>query len=355
MAHPLLEQARREGTPFIDGDQVTFVWAGTGPIPRLVGDFNCWGWGHAPVSLQQADPDVWIHTRTFDPDAYIEYAYMVTGQPDRVPDPFNQRSIWNGINAYNHYFHMPEAPVSIPEAQRIRGVARGTVTRHLLAKPPADFLLAGGKRRVLLYAPPVQEPVPLLVVFDGPDYYRRAALVTIIENLTAQGRIRPLALALIEHGRQARFIEYAGSDSTVKFLLDGLLPFAEQHLNLIDISRHPGAHGLLGASMGGWMSLYAALRLPAVFGHVICQSGAFMPTPGYTPALFDLIRHMPPQPIKAWLGCGKYEGLVFASRAVHAVLTESGYRHTYHEFSAGHNYTAWSRVLPQALESLYAP
>src|SRR6478735_6381442 len=44
MGHPLdlLERARREGAPLIDGERATFVWEGERP-PRLAGDFNRWG------------------------------------------------------------------------------------------------------------------------------------------------------------------------------------------------------------------------------------------------------------------------------------------------------------------------
>ncbi|MFN8374318.1 MAG: alpha/beta hydrolase-fold protein [Anaerolineae bacterium] len=39
----------------------------------------------------------------------------------------------------------------------------------------------------------------------------------------------------------------------------------------MDIQQHPGAFGVLGASMGGLMALYAGLRMPALFGQVISQ------------------------------------------------------------------------------------
>ena len=60
--------------------------------------------------------------------------------------------------------------------------------------------VVGGKRPVWLYQPPTPDPVPLVVVWDGGDYYRRGRLTQIVDNLIAQRRIRPIALALVENG-----------------------------------------------------------------------------------------------------------------------------------------------------------
>ncbi|HEU5200205.1 MAG TPA: hypothetical protein VFU32_11240, partial [Ktedonobacterales bacterium] len=59
IAEALLERARREGTPLIDGETVTFVWQGQ-DAPQLIGDFNNWGWGPGkPLDLLQIGTEVW--------------------------------------------------------------------------------------------------------------------------------------------------------------------------------------------------------------------------------------------------------------------------------------------------------
>src|SRR4051812_7753336 len=104
--HPLLERARLEGTPLLDGDKATFVWEGE-QAPNLMGDFNGWGWSEM-VRLSQIAPDVWTVTLTLPRDAYIEYSYVLNGE--RFDDPFNSRTQWNGLDAKNFYFHMPDLP-----------------------------------------------------------------------------------------------------------------------------------------------------------------------------------------------------------------------------------------------------
>ncbi|MCC6615188.1 MAG: esterase family protein [Anaerolineae bacterium] len=353
-SHPLLERAQREGTPLIDGDQATFVWHGPAPAPLLVGDFNYWGAGREPIALERVGEDVWAHTASFERDAYLEYAYLVTrDSEERLPDPFNPRTVWNGIKAYNHYFSMLEAQTDVPEAQRPRGIARGKVTRLLLDSVEASWSLVGGKRYVRLYQPPVDEPVPLLIVLDGSDFYKRASIVPIVDTLIASQRIRPIALALIDNSPAGRLLEYATNDATLALLHDVVVPFVGQRIPLLDEKVTPGIHGVAGASLGGLMSLYAGLRIPHIFGHIISHSGAFAVDPERRFVVVDLAAHAPLPPLKLWLDCGIYEPLIAANRQMSALLRARGYDFHYQEYHGGHNYSAWRRMLPRALETVY--
>lgn len=354
-SHPLRERAQRESTPLIDGDRVTFVWHGPAPAPLLVGDFNAWGnVMHEPIPLEQVADDLWTYTQSFERDAYLEYAYVDPHDHEqRLPDPFNERTIWNGIKAYNHYFYMPDAPQDVPEARRPRGIARGKVTRLRLDSEEASWSLVGGKRYLRLYQPPVDEPVPLLIVLDGSDFYKRASIVSIIDTLIASKRIRPIALALIDNSPAGRFLEYAANDSTLALLVDVVLPFVAQRIPLLDEKASPGIHGVAGASLGGLMALYAGLRAPGYFGHIISHSGAFAVDPARSFVVFDLAAHLPPRALKLWLDCGIYEPLIAPNRQMSALLRARDYALTYHEFHGGHNYTSWRRMLPRALETVY--
>ncbi len=344
----LLERAEREGTPLIDGETATFVWRGE-QAPQLIGDFNNWGWGPGkPLDLVQVAPGVWAQTITLPRDAYIEYTYVQGGE--RLRDPLNPQAIGNGMGASNQFFRMPDS-VPTPLVRQRTGVPHGVVTRHTV---DGDFLIVDGKRTVYLYQPPTDEPAPLLVVFDGQDYYKRARLPQMVDNLMAEGRIRPLALAMVEHGRQARFVEYMCSDSTIAFLLRHVLPLAREHLNLLDTKEHPGAYGVLGASMGGLISLYTAVRVPEVFGRVLSQSGAF----GFTvfehdAVIFDLLKNAPAKPINVWMDVGKFEWLLTANQRMHELLRQQGYAVMYREYSGEHNYTAWRDDLSYGLEALF--
>ncbi|MBN8634373.1 MAG: esterase family protein [Anaerolineae bacterium] len=346
-----LERARDEGTPLIDGDQVTFVWYGEGaePAPILVGDFNDWDGAGRPIRLEQVDPDVWAHTLTLPADAYIEYAYMLSRE-ERLADPFNPHVVWNGMDAVNHVFIMPECDLTDLVARK-KGVQRGTVTRHLVE---AGSTVASAPREVYLYQPPVTEAVPLVVVWDGPDYMRRAYLCNIVDNLIAQGRIAPIALALLGNGGSARMVEYTENDTTLYFVREHVLPLAQTELNLIDIKAQPGSYGVLGASMGGLMALWAGVRMPEIFGKVISQSGAFGIAPDGREMLIDkLIKLGEGRSIQIWQDAGTLEWLLTGNRKMHELLRTHGYNVIYHEFSGGHNYTMWSNTVWRALEVMF--
>lgn len=340
----LEQRARTEGTPVIDGDSATFVWRGPRPV-SVAGDFQ--DWSGAPVPLKQVAPGLWAHTLKLPRDTYVEYA-LLDARGRRVRDALNPRLVPNGLGDSNHFFFMPEAEPT-PLARSRRGVPRGTVTRHLLE---THEFCVGRQRAVYLYAPPTSEPCPLVVVFDGPDYLRRAKLTTLVDNLIAQGRIRPIALALVANGGAARTVEYACSEATLAFLLRELLPFARKELRLVDEKRHPGAHAVLGASLGGLISLYVGLRAPTVFGHVLSQSGAFSVL-NHDFVVFDLARQAAARPLQVWMDCGHFEALTEGNHRMLPLLQASGHRAEYREYHGGHNYPVWRDNVWRGLEWLF--
>ncbi|MFN8372712.1 MAG: alpha/beta hydrolase-fold protein [Anaerolineae bacterium] len=345
--HKLIIRARQEGTPLLDGDSATFVWQGERP-PRIIGDFNGWD-PNAAAQFQRVARGVWAYTLKLHPATYMEYVYISDDEEEaRVDDPYNRRRISNGMGKFNHTFDMPACQHTTLVRARA-DIARGTLSKHTLEHP---FFLAGGKRSVWLYQPPSTEPAPLVIVFDGDDYLRRQYICTILDNLIAQGRIRPLALALVAHGRQARFLEYVASEATLAWISEDVIEVAQKHLNLVDIQQHPGAFGVLGASMGGLMALYAGLRMPALFGQVISQSGAFqMEMMKPPPLIRQMIAHYAGAPLNIWMNCGLYEYLLSANRAVRPLL--SAHHVTYREYAGGHNPICWRDELPHAFETLF--
>jgi len=345
LRNELWERCKREGSPLLEEERAVFVWFGE-TAPRLMGDFCGWEDGKA-LELEPVEQDVWVCELVLPADAYMEYCFFTDGN-ERVFDRFNRRKTPNGMGKTNQFFYMPRGK---PTAwmRHAHASLRGTLTQAELA---GRGLVAGGKRTVHFYQPPVDEPAALMVVWDGGDYLRRARLVTIVENMILAGQIRPLALAMPENGGQARFMEYVCSEATLGFLQWTVLPEARQRLNLLDPDEYPGAYGVMGASLGGLMALNTALRLPQLFGHVLAQSGAYE-IDGFEFITSTLAEHAPRQPLRIWMDVGQFEGLVETNRKMHALLTARGYAPHYHEYPAGHNYPAWRDDLPGGLETLF--
>ncbi|MBN1668205.1 MAG: hypothetical protein JW862_14025 [Anaerolineales bacterium] len=345
MSADIAARARKMGNPLVDGENATFVWPGERP-PVLIADFT--DWESRPQSLEQHAPGVWALTKALPRDAYIEYAFVDPESGERLVDALNPHTIDNGMGKLNNYFYMP-AGQPTPLTRSSPEVPAGSLSQHQVANP---FLIVGEKRRVDLYRPPVAGPVPLLVVYDGQDYRERARLPQVVDNLIAQGRIRPLALALVSNAEQARGVEYACSEATLGMLLTGVLPLAQKELDLLDPQQSPAAYGILGASMGGLMALYTGLRLPHIFGRVFSQSGAFE-LDQYEMVTGALVRYGPSLPLNIWMDVGQFEWLLEPNRRMHCLLQERAYQVAYREYPGGHNYTCWRNELALGLEYLF--
>jgi len=353
MKKNILTRLQTEGNPLVDGKRVTFYWMGDW-APYLIDDLHEWEDQPQPLRLLPApvpgsDRPAWFTSFNLSRNAYLEYAFYDPHTKQRHPDPFNPRSVDNGVGSRNHFFYMPEAAPT-PLAAPRKDIKHGLITRHVVE----TWMLADeGRREVHLYHPPVKGRVPLLIVYDGTDYLRRGKLAVLVDNLIAEKRIRPLAIAFLQNGKSHRGVEYACSDATIAWLDHIILPLAREHLNLLNIQRNPGAYGVLGASFGGLMSTYTGLRMPEIFGKVLSQSGVFE-SEGRDFAAVDLIRAgQAHDQLNIWMDVGKLEGLLKDNRRLQPLLKEKGYNVIYREFSGGHCYTAWRGDVWRGLEALF--
>jgi enterochelin esterase family protein len=349
----LIQRARESGNPVIQNDRAVIFWEGES-APRLISDVS--GWEDHPKAFKRLtttlDPSsgktLWSCSLTVPRDAYVEYAFYDPVTQDHFLDPWNPRSINNGLGSRNNFFYMPETMPS-PFTIRRANLRTGVLTRH---RVETGWMQDDGEREVYLYKPAAKGPFPLLIVYDGPEYFHRGQLATIVDNLIAAKRMRPIAIAFLQNGKSRRNIEYFCSDATLTWLDEEVLPLARANLRLINIKEQPGAYGVLGASAGGLMSMYTGVRMPEIFGKVLCQSGAFA-LHGRDTAVVDLVRYQPAREIKIWMDIGRFDELLEDNRRMMALLNEKNYNVTYREFPGGHNYTAWRDDLWRGLEEMF--
>jgi enterochelin esterase family protein len=350
-----IQRAKEFGTPVVQGNRATFIWEGK-TAPHLISDLH--GWEANPKPLKRlgstltpaSSKSVWSISLTLPRDAYLEYAFFDPVSQQRFIDPLNRKSVNNGVGSRNNFFYMPETMPS-PFSMRRADVPNGALTPH---RVDTWMLQDYGEREVWLYKPPVKETVPLLIVYDGYDYLHRGRLATIVDNLIADKRIRPLAMALLQNGKSRRPLEYACSDATLLWIHREIIPLARKQMNLIDIEKQPGAYGVLGASFGGLMAMYTGLRMPDIFGSVLCQSGVFE-LEGRDFAAVDLIRHGQAKQLNIWMDAGKLEWLLADNRRMYELLAQNNYQVSYREFTGGHCQTAWRDDVWRGLEALFPP
>ena len=346
-ADSLIRRAREQGNPVIQGNRATFILE-TEDAPFLISDPTGWEDRPKPFKRLSTGTQAWSCSLTVPRDAYVEYAFYYPETDERFLDPLNRRSVNNGLGSRNNFFYMPEASSS-PLILRRAGVPAGTLTRH---RVDTWMMQDDAMRDVYLYTPPVKGPVPLLVVYDGPDYLRRGWLVTVVENLVADKRMSPVAMAFLQNGRSRRHLEYICSDATISWLDKEVLPLARQHIRLVNLKENPGAYGVLGASAGGIMALYTGLRMPEIFGRVLSQSGVFS-LEGRDLAAVDLVRYRHAHKTRIWMDIGLMDELLEDNRRMILLLHEKGYNVTYREFAGGHNFTSWRNDIWRGLEEMF--
>jgi enterochelin esterase family protein len=339
-SNSIIQRALKDGNPVVDMDNAIFIWTGES-APHLTGDFNNWDSNRlrfkrvSPKLMPDSTEPVWYCTLTLPRDAYVEYAFHDPVTQKNFLDPLNKKSVNNGAGGRNNFFYMPETMPS-PFHIRRADVTPGALTSHIVE---TGLLRDDFDRMIYLYRPRVKEPVPLLIVYDGQDYLQRAKLNTIVDNLIAEKRIQPVAMAFLPNGGRWRSVEYTCSDATLMWVEQVILPLAREQLKLIDIEKQPGTYGVLGASFGGLMSLYTGLRVPDIFGKVLSQSGVSALN-GRGFATVDLVRHKHAREIQVWMDAGKLEFLLGDNRRMSALIEENGYNVTYREYTGGHNYTS---------------
>lgn len=165
----------------------------------------------------------------------------------------------------------------------------------------------GRTRRIWLYLPPdyhtSTKTYPVLYMHDGQNVFDAATSFAgewgvdeTLDSLHALGDWGAIVVA-VDHGQQRRFDEYSPwvnarygggeGDEYMDFLANTLKPYIDRHYR-----TRPDrlSTGIAGSSMGGLISLYAALKYPHVFG----RAGVFSPAFWFAPSIFAYARGAAP-------------------------------------------------------------
>jgi len=341
--------------PLVDDRNVTFVYRGQADAVFL----RCWvaGLDTAQAFQALAGTDLWATTIELPPGSRIEYKFEVVHHdhrelildplnPVRANDPFGANSVCQGSG-----YERPEWTHDDPEARA------GTLEPHFI-----ESRVFKGAREFQMYLPPRfsrKRRYPLLVVHDGVDYLRYAALKTILDNLIHALEIPPMLIALIQS--PDRLKEYAGDDRHARFLAEELVPGLSAELPLID---DPAARGLRGASFGGVACLHAAWRYPEHYGQLLLQSGSFAFSdlgrhqrgPVFDPVVrfMNAFKEEPGVPApRIYMSCGIYESLIYENRSLLPRLQAQGIDVRYEEARDAHNWENWRDRLRIGLSWLY--
>ncbi len=250
--------------------------------------------------------------------------------PLRVPGAFGMKSVLEFPG------YRPPAWLTAPAEPGVTGVI------DLPVRSP------GAPISMLTWAPagtPEDEPLPLLLVHDGPEY---DALASITRYLSAgvMGTWLPrLRAALLAPGPRNR--RYSANPGYARELRTTVIPALS---DLMPSSLRIG----MGASLGALAMLHAHCRYPDAFDALFLQSGSFfLPRLDSDERRFPYYQRitafvsgvqagrLPGRPVPVVLTCGAIEENERNNRVMTRVLREHGYDATLHEVADVHNYTAW--------------
>lgn len=337
--------------------RVTFLWRGGAEASEVTLE--------APVlpdsqdaSLQRlAGTDVWFLTVRLPATARFLYGFRRPGTK-LILDPLNPLKFRS-----SSYVELPAAPpqswIGIQP-----DVPKGTLQQEKLSSKNLKE-----ERSVSIYTPPGYDPKSgsygLLVLFDGQDYRGPMPMPTILDNLVAAKKIRPLVAILVDNlSEKSRDRDLECYPPFADFVAKELVPWARQHYRF---SAEPEQTIVGGVSLGGLTAAYCAFRYPEVFGNVLSQSGALGYFPGwedqdateYSPAGWLIRQYVTTRklPIRFYLEAGLFENncpdtLLAQNRRMRDVLEAKGYSVVYSEFAGGHEFLSWRGSVADGLIAL---
>jgi glucoamylase len=344
----LAERLRKaERAPILEDDgAVTFVYRGKAKRVEVVGDFTSWN-PRRMVLRELAGTDVKYLSMKFARDARVEYKFIADGE--WINDPLNDAKLDNGVGGFNNFFTMPAYRPS--EFADAKWTLRGTIER-LDAQATA---LAGGKRKIQVYLPPAYardggERYPVLYLQDGSEYVTRARAAVVADALIAQGKVKPFIIVFVDP--IDRFKEYWANDKFADFLATELVPFIDARYRTRPARE---ARALMGASLGGVISVWTAARHPDVFSRVAGQSTAFQIDDERVVTMLAALETMrAARPLKFYFDVGLLEPIWKVNRRVRVLLAGKGYPVAYAETAAGHNWTNWRDQLAEAFKRVWS-
>ncbi len=181
----------------------------------------------------------------------------------------------------------------------------------------------------------------------------------ILARLVADGRVRPMVLAMPSDGMWGMGSGYIprGSEDAEAWVRDEVPAIAR----LLHDGAGDAGVCIGGLSMGGWGALRLAAKHPqryvaaagtstvTTIARLTEVTGDPYPVAAGEETLAEMLRRAPAH-VPMRLDCGTSDDLIEENRSLHRELTDAGIEHTYEEFDGAHEWNYWSARLPAMLE-----
>jgi enterochelin esterase family protein len=340
-------QRSRGGFPVLEQGGAVLVWFGTGRERSVAvgGDFMprhrfSVYWDERGESMERVADGaaIWFRRVPLEPDARIDYAFRIDGRWQL--DPLNPRTVGNQIGTASE-IAMPgfvQPAEVIPRAN----VPKGTLRR--LDEPWAT-------PKVQIYLPPGYDPqrrYPVVYTADGDKWTDHGALVTILDNLVADGVIRPVIAVAIDSDEDRR--EWYFFNSNYLAYLARVVEWIDVHYSTV---RAPEGRLHVGTSSGGRGALWAVLSRPDLFGNVGLFSANYS-GPVAVIAPYATGEKRPDARLRVWMAAGSHEPYILDdTRTMHRWFERLGQPLRVVYTHGGHGWGTWRQLVKDALRYFY--
>lgn len=278
---------------------------------------------------------------------WFEYKIVVNGK--WIADPKNPNEAddgWGGSNSV-YYTRFKEDPALTP--QGVSSLKRTVFTLN-------DW--AGRIRNITVLEPKSRcepgEKSPTYYFQDGNDYLNQGRALVYFSNKMQALQSKP---AKLQHSVKSciftgvfippvnRDEEYwpetDDSNAYLIWLTQTVVPYVETHFQT---GNDRDRRTLVGASLGGLISGYFALKAPLLFGHVVSQSGSFWwENEKYLTLITEASKKPGFPKIDFWMSIGTYEtpDMNVSNDHLSQALKDLGHSVTYYSIPVTHNWMSW--------------
>ncbi len=223
-------------------------------------------------------------------------------------------------------------------------------------------------RRIWIYLPPdyqaSPDSFPVMYMHDGQNLFDQTTSFAgeweVDESLNSlfENGDKGIIIVGIDNGGAHRIDEYTPwehpqygggeGDAYVNFIIETLKPYIDAHYKTKADRRHTG---IMGSSLGGLISFYAAIKHQDIFG----KAGIFSPSFWFSDEIYNLVENTGKQAdMKVYLLAGEQEStsMVPNLQTMYATLLNSGFNDSEIKIithpDGQHSEWYWKREFPEA-------
>jgi predicted alpha/beta superfamily hydrolase len=326
----------------LHGQQKIVIETGKIPVSKvsnghmfLAGNFNNWNPADTAWELQPGGPGLYRLIKVLPKGTY---AFKLTrGSWQTVECTANGKPIDNRSISVLHDTTVILNVAAWQDDFAAAGKMHTASPQVHIISEKFDLPQLGRQRRVWIYLPKdyglSKRKYPVIYMHDGQNLFDAYTsgfgewgIDEILDKLPAKDEC---ILVGIDHGGEYRITEYDPYDSRygkgrgddyVDFLVETLKPYIDSHYRTKPGARHTS---IAGSSMGGLISMYAALKYPDVFGN----AGIFSPAFWIAPEIYQLAQQKSlPAKSRFYFVCGDAESdsMVTDMKKMAAIIRAKG-------------------------------